>query len=377
MPVRRLAEERFRGEGGAWLLAGNALHADLTPESAGGGLFGWVLCGLGQQHGFPVPEGGAGRLTAALVDRLHAHGGAAGVRRRASRACSCAAAARSACARRAARRSRPARRCSPRPARRRCSSTWSASSTCRRGFVDDLRAFQYDSSTVKVDWSLDGPIPWTAPDARRVGRDPRRRRDGLPHGRHGAALARLIPDRPFLVIGQYSMVDATRQPAGKETAWALHARAAGAGRRRRRRADRQLGRARDGAVRRADGGGDRAPRARLPRPDPRPPRLHAAAARGRQLQPRRRRDQLRHRPAPPAARLPPDAGPRTGADAGARSLPLRRLGAPGRRRARRGGGERGARGDRGAALATRIRVQQARSPAPPSRAASAARFRAP
>ena len=39
--------------GGAWLLGGNALHADLTPESAGGGLFGWVLCGLGQQYGFP------------------------------------------------------------------------------------------------------------------------------------------------------------------------------------------------------------------------------------------------------------------------------------------------------------------------------------
>src|SRR5829696_380031 len=75
LPVRRLAEERFRGEGGAWLLAGNALHADLTPDSAGGGLFGWVLCGLGQQYGFPVPEGGAGRLTDALLARLHAHGG--------------------------------------------------------------------------------------------------------------------------------------------------------------------------------------------------------------------------------------------------------------------------------------------------------------
>src|SRR5215212_5207550 len=75
LPVRRLAEESFEGEGAAWLLAGNALHADLTPDSAGGGLFGWVLCGLGQEHGFPVPEGGAGRLVDALVARLRAHGG--------------------------------------------------------------------------------------------------------------------------------------------------------------------------------------------------------------------------------------------------------------------------------------------------------------
>ena len=39
--------------------------------------------------------------------------------------------------------------------------------------------------------------------------------------RTSAQLARgLIPDRPLLVMGQYSMVDETRQPDGKETAWA-------------------------------------------------------------------------------------------------------------------------------------------------------------
>jgi len=43
LPVLRLAEATFSGAGGGWLLAGNALHADLTPESAGGGLFGWLL----------------------------------------------------------------------------------------------------------------------------------------------------------------------------------------------------------------------------------------------------------------------------------------------------------------------------------------------
>ncbi len=75
LPVRRLAEERFRGVGGGWLLGGNALHADLTPESAGGGLFGWVLCGLGQQYGFPAAKGGSRQLIKALVGRLASHGG--------------------------------------------------------------------------------------------------------------------------------------------------------------------------------------------------------------------------------------------------------------------------------------------------------------
>ncbi|MGW7331981.1 phytoene desaturase family protein, partial [Streptomyces sp. NPDC054840] len=75
LPVRRLGEEEFRGEGGRLLLAGNALHADLAPEAAGSGGFGWLMSMLGQSHGFPVPVGGAGALVAALVSRLRRRGG--------------------------------------------------------------------------------------------------------------------------------------------------------------------------------------------------------------------------------------------------------------------------------------------------------------
>ncbi|KKD02325.1 phytoene desaturase family protein, partial [Streptomyces sp. WM6386] len=55
LPVRRMGEEEFHGQGGRLLLAGNALHADLAPESAGSGGFGWLLSMLGQTYGFPVP----------------------------------------------------------------------------------------------------------------------------------------------------------------------------------------------------------------------------------------------------------------------------------------------------------------------------------
>ncbi|HZU79542.1 MAG TPA: NAD(P)/FAD-dependent oxidoreductase, partial [Acidimicrobiales bacterium] len=75
MPVRRMASERFSGPGPAALLAGSALHADLAPESAGSALYGWLMTMLAQDVGFPVPEGGAGELTAALVRRLVAQGG--------------------------------------------------------------------------------------------------------------------------------------------------------------------------------------------------------------------------------------------------------------------------------------------------------------
>src|SRR4051794_13283220 len=75
LPVRRNAEEEFSGAGAARLLAGNALHADVAPETPGSALFAWVLVGLGQRLGWPSPEGGAGELTAALVRRPESRGG--------------------------------------------------------------------------------------------------------------------------------------------------------------------------------------------------------------------------------------------------------------------------------------------------------------
>jgi phytoene dehydrogenase-like protein len=215
LPVRRLAEETFDGEGGGWLLAGNALHADLTPESSGGGLFGWLLCGLGQQVGFPVPEGGAGKIIEALARRLQRTGGelrcgapveAIEVRRGRAEAVRLAGGETF-------------------PARRAVLAAVAApvlyEDLLPRGGGPriDLRRWQPDNPTVKVDWALDGPIPWTAPEARRAGTvHVAEGMDGL--GRATAELARrVVPEHPFLVLGQYSMVDPTRVPAGREVAW--------------------------------------------------------------------------------------------------------------------------------------------------------------
>jgi phytoene dehydrogenase-like protein len=219
LPARRLAAERFRGEAAGWLLAGNAMHADFAPESAGSGLFGWVLCGLAQQLGFPAPEGGAGRLTMALIARLETYGGriersarverilirrgtAVGVRTTDGREI---AAGRAVLATTVA------------PA---LFLDLVGAEHLPSAFVADLGRFEPDAATVKVDWSLDAPIPWTAADARRAGTI--HVADGLDAlTRTGSQLARgLIPDHPFLVMGQFSMVDETRQPPGRETAWA-------------------------------------------------------------------------------------------------------------------------------------------------------------
>jgi phytoene dehydrogenase-like protein len=219
LPVRRLGEETFQGDGGRRLLAGSALHADLSPESAGGGLYGWVLCGLGQQVGWPAPEGGAGRLAEALVSRLRAAGGALECGEHVERVLVSGG------------RARGVRTAGGREIRARHAVLGDVSAPSLytelldSSYVpphvrDDLERFQWDTATVKLDWSLDGPIPWSHPDARRAGTV------HVAEGVEGLAVhtAQLIagelPKEPFLLVGQCASFDETRQPEGKETAWA-------------------------------------------------------------------------------------------------------------------------------------------------------------
>ena len=219
LPVRRLAAEEFAGAGGANLLAGNALHSDLTPDSAGSGLFGWLLCAAGQQLGWPVPEGGAGRLSQALVRRLEARGGRVACGARVGRVL--VRRGRAVGVRTddgwevAARRAVLADVGAPR-----LYLDLVGSEHLPARLIGDLRRFQYDHATVKVDWALDGPVPWTAEPARRAGTvHVAEGMDALTV--YASELARdLIPSRPFLLVGQYARADPTRAPAGRETAWA-------------------------------------------------------------------------------------------------------------------------------------------------------------
>ncbi|MFF7178959.1 FAD-dependent oxidoreductase [Streptomyces sp. NPDC008121] len=219
LPVRRLGEEEFHGEGGRLLLAGNALHADLAPEAAGSGGFGWLMSMLGQSHGFPVPVGGAGALTDALVRRLESRGGAvrcgervASVVVRNGRAVGVRTAAGEGV-----------------PARRAVLADVSAPALFGR-LVDpahlpdrllrDLRRFQWDFATFKVDWALDAPVPWTARPASQAGTV--HLADGVDGlTRFAAQIATgLVPEEPFVLFGQMTTADAGRSPAGTESAWA-------------------------------------------------------------------------------------------------------------------------------------------------------------
>src|SRR5438045_440888 len=83
-----------------------------------------------------------------------------------------------------------------------------------------LRSFRYGPGVFKLDYAIDGPIPWRAKDCLRA---------GTVHlggtldeiAESEAQVARGTPaERPFILVGQQSLFDPSRAPAGKHTVWA-------------------------------------------------------------------------------------------------------------------------------------------------------------
>jgi phytoene dehydrogenase-like protein len=197
----------------AWF-AGSAVHSDLTPGSSGGGAFALFLNLLAHIVGWPFPRGGAGRLTDALVSYVHSLGGE--VR--------CGTAVRSIEVRRG--RVRGVRLSGGEGLHADAVvTTLSAGrvATLLPGgalpdrVIDRLRRWRYGVGTFKVDFALDGPVPWANADARRAGvvhlGDTL---DALFRSQQQAGLGR-VPQEPAMVVGQHSLHDVSRAPAGKHT----------------------------------------------------------------------------------------------------------------------------------------------------------------
>jgi len=219
LPARRLGDESFRGEGAKLLLAGNSMHADVGIDNAGSGVFGWLLAMLGQDVGFPVPEGGAGEITRALVRRLEAKGGRVVCGRRVTEIL--IARGRAVGVRDSegelVRATRAVLANVPAPA---LYLDLVGADRLPPRLVEDLEAFQWDSSTVKVDWALSAPVPWSAEHARdagtlHLGTD----LDGLSRFATDLVTGRVSAD-PFLLLGQMTTADPTRSPAGTASVWA-------------------------------------------------------------------------------------------------------------------------------------------------------------
>lgn len=87
------------------------------------------------------------------------------------------------------------------------------------GYRKQLGRYRYGPGVFKVDWALDGPIPWAAEECRQTA--------GLHIGgtlEEIAAAERAVwqgkhPERPFIIMAQQTLFDPSRAPEGKHTAW--------------------------------------------------------------------------------------------------------------------------------------------------------------
>ncbi|MTD14963.1 NAD(P)-binding protein [Nakamurella sp. YIM 132087] len=220
-PATAMTAQHLRSEAAKLLVVGNAAHADLPPDGAGSGLFGWLLAMIGQQRGFPVPRGGAGSLTDALVRRLVAAGGR--VRCGAEVEEILVADGRAVGVRTAAGRLRTRRAVIADVGAPALYERLLPAAAVPHRIRQRMQGFTWDPGTVKVDWALDRPVPWA---------DTPETAPGTVHLPGGSGTAGdvsvwmsevqsgIVPADPFLLIGQMTTSDPTRSPAGTESLWA-------------------------------------------------------------------------------------------------------------------------------------------------------------
>ena len=199
-PATRIAK-RFRTEKARALFAGSAAHSILPLSHAGSTSFGLALMLAGHATGWPAAKGGSQSIIDAMVRYLRTLGCTFETNRRVR-----------------SMRDVPQSRAvifdvTPRQLAEIAGDELSAR------YVRKLRKFRYGPGVFKVDWALDGPIPWKAAECAKsatvhVGgtfEEIVESEHAMGHGR--------TSEKPFILVAQQSVFDATRAPAGKHTGW--------------------------------------------------------------------------------------------------------------------------------------------------------------
>jgi phytoene dehydrogenase-like protein len=188
---------RWLGDHDGALFTGVAAHANThlgRPLSATAGV---ALFAAGDAGGWPCARGGSQSIADAMVARLSELGGTV----------EC---------------NHPVQSIDELPKARAYvfdTSPW-ALRTIAGDRVPSFAHFRHGAASFKVDYALDGPVPWRDEPSRRAGtvhlggdwRDVARAEADVFRGRH--------PERPYVLVAQQSLFDDTRAPTGKHTLWA-------------------------------------------------------------------------------------------------------------------------------------------------------------
>ena len=197
-----LAEAVFKGEKARALFGGMAAHSFLRLDKAPSAAFGLVLGASGHAVGWPLPRGGSQRISDALASYLRSIGGEIVTSTYVESVDELP----------------PARAIlldvTPRQVIR------IAGARLPRGYRRKLEGYRYGPGVFKMDWALDGPVPWKASECARAGTvhlggtiDEIERSEQLVwEGEH--------PEKPLVLLAQQSLFDPSRAPEGMHTAWA-------------------------------------------------------------------------------------------------------------------------------------------------------------
>jgi phytoene dehydrogenase-like protein len=200
--AKKLAVARFGDEPARALLAGAAAHSFLPLEQPASASFGLVLLALAHVSGWPFPRGGSQAIADALAARLRSLGGEIETGTHVSSL-----------------RELPTSKlvlCDVTPVQ----LASLAGDLLPNRYRRRLERWRYGPGAFKLDYALDGPIPWRAPEVAEAGTvhiggtlDQIAESERAPwEGRHA--------ERPFVLLAQQSLFDGTRAPSGRHTAWA-------------------------------------------------------------------------------------------------------------------------------------------------------------
>ncbi len=197
-----LARSAFRGPHAKALFAGCAAHSILPLDRLLTSAIGLVLAMAGHAIGWPCARGGSQSIAEALASYLRALGGEIET-------------------------NRPVRSLAELPEARAILFDLTPRQLLSitgdhlpAGYRRRLERYRYGPAVFKLDWALDGPIPWKAPACARAAtvhlggtiEEIAAAEAAVWKGEHHP--------RPYVLVAQQSLFDDTRAPAGKHTGWA-------------------------------------------------------------------------------------------------------------------------------------------------------------
>jgi phytoene dehydrogenase-like protein len=202
VPATRFTESHFRGPKARGLFAGMAAHSMLSFSQKVSAAAGVTLMIQGHLKGWPMIKGGSQQLARALASYFTSLGGQIQTGFRVKRLADL-----------------PAAKAvlfdlSPRQILKIAGYRFSSF------YRSQLEKYRYGMGVFKIDWALDAPIPFVGDDCHQAATIHLGNSFEEISAGEEMTINGQCPDKPFVILAQQSLFDATRAPAGKHTAWA-------------------------------------------------------------------------------------------------------------------------------------------------------------